>query len=304
MSIEKMINQFYRSLAPSFAATSSTASAAKVFKDAQFKSHMPFYDGETLVFCRSDHTVTRRCRTDDPMWVKMHKEESLRGTRIVPGIHSVLNYRLWKLAYCKWDNRSKPHRLETGLPDDVVECSPTFHREGKKIHVSFIAGMKTGNKVSYGLYGMSGPSWNNMSRAEKVIDEKTLFGFVSPLYICFGDDNILTLRDRHSNEERLLYCPMPMVTRVSYWPEDYNMLVISGKDEHGKRITLLHQLESEETTEVHVDGPIYKSCFWHDKIIYAERPVDSLMDYELEFGEFKEKRTFRNVRHVKVGKAS
>ncbi len=275
----------------------------KVFENAQFKSHMPFFDGKTLVFCRSDHVALRRCRPDDPMWIKMHKEQSLRGQHIMPGIHSVLNYRLWKLAYCKWNDR-KPQRLETGLPDDVVECCPTFYQEGNKIHVSFIAGMNTDNQIRYGLYKMSGPTLNNLSRAEKVLNETTLFGFISARYICYGDDNILTVRDRGSNQERLLHCPIPMVTRVSYWPEDLDKLVISGKDEHGKRITLLHQLDTEETTEVSVDGPVYKSAFWQDQIIFAERPVNSMLDYELESGEFQEIRSFRNVRHVTTGAAS
>ena len=236
----------------------------KVFENAQFKSHMPFFDGKTLVFCRSDHVALRRCRPDDPMWIKMHKEQSLRGETILPGFHNRLSYRLWKLAYCQWNNR-KPHRLETGLPEDTVECSPTFYRQRNEIHVSFIAGVLTDNQIRYHLYHMSGPSFNRLSQAEPAVEETALFGFISPRYLCFGDDNIFSVRDRSSGEERLLHFPLPMVTRVSYCAEDLDKLAISGKDEHGKRITLLHQLDSEETTEVRVAGPVYKSCFWQDQ---------------------------------------
>ena len=275
----------------------------KVFENAQFKSHMPFFDGKTLVFSRSDRLMSRRCRPDDPMWIKMHKEQSLRGEHIIPRIHRGLSYRLWKLAYCQWNNRNA-QRLETGLPEDAVECSPTFYRAGNETHVSFIGGVLSDNRMRYLLYSMSGPSWNRLSQAKPVLEEPALFGFVSPRHICFGDDNILFARDRKSGEERLLQLPLPMITRVSYCAEDHDKLLISGKDEHGHRATLLYGLNSEETSEIRVDGPVYKSSLCGDQIIFAQRPPDSMLDYELEYGNFQEIRTFRNIRRVKMSSAS
>jgi hypothetical protein len=95
----------------------------RVFPGVGFKSHMPFFDGETLVFCRSDEPVRREFECGGTIWERMRTNRALaEHFRDLPRSRSI-EYRAWKLYYTAWKKR-EPCRLVTGLPDDAVECSP------------------------------------------------------------------------------------------------------------------------------------------------------------------------------------
>ena len=130
----------------------------------------------------------------------------------------------WKLHHFyngKWE------RVNTGLPDDATECSPTAEWKGDKWHLSFIAG-GFGDDRRYYLY--------RIDDLDNPIAEKVCLadvGFIWKNQIVYatrgGELSISGVRGTknfHFNDVEWLY-------RVSYNPENPHELLISGQKKGG-----------------------------------------------------------------------
>jgi hypothetical protein len=258
----------------------------KVFPGAEFKTHMPFFDGRTLLFCRSDESVKREFLCGGSVWKRIHNDPLLRQNLRDVRQSRTITYRAWKLNYCSWNDR-RPRRLDTGLPPEAVECSAAFYRKNRACFVSFIAGVPDRHRLRYHLYSMSGPSLNRMSSAVLVVEEPTRLGFVSPRFICVGSGRRLVLTDRASRERFALEFPVEKMLRATFCPDHLNRLLISGADDDGRLHTLLYDVDCETLHEVRAPGPVYKASLFGDRIVFAEKSALGFENRELRHGPFE-----------------
>ena len=113
-----------------------------VFPDLKSATNMPFFDGEVLTFCQSTQELKVTFPNSGTIFKRMRSNKILAARfKDIPRF-SEISYRPWKLAYCNWKDKII-HAVPTGLPSGVIERSPTFYREGSKVHLSFISGVPT-----------------------------------------------------------------------------------------------------------------------------------------------------------------
>jgi hypothetical protein len=63
---------------------------------------MPFFDGETLLFCRSDEPVRREFECGSTIWGRMRTNRALaEHFRELPRTRTI-EYRAWKLYFTPW----------------------------------------------------------------------------------------------------------------------------------------------------------------------------------------------------------
>jgi len=89
----------------------------------------------------------------------------------------------WKLHYA--DSSGQYRRVETGLPDDATECSPTAWHDDRGWHVTFIAGGWAEDRL-FRLYRMDGQSLNSLNKPV-AIHAGTRAGFVLQDRIVFAE---------------------------------------------------------------------------------------------------------------------
>ena len=74
----------------------------RVFPGLGFKSHMPFFDGQMLVFCRSDEPVRREFECGGEIWERMWTNRALAEHFRGLARTRWLEYRAWKLYFTSW----------------------------------------------------------------------------------------------------------------------------------------------------------------------------------------------------------
>ena len=97
--------------------------------------------------------------------------------------------RRWKLWVAV--EGGQPQRIETGLNEELAECSPTAWLDDTGWHVTLIAGGAPDNPL-YHLYRMDGPALNQLS--QPVAIHPTRAGFVLGDRLVHADVENLILR--------------------------------------------------------------------------------------------------------------
>ncbi len=170
----------------------------------------------------------------------------------------------WKLWYELEPGRTR--RLETGLSDGAVECSPTAWHDDAGWHVTFIAGMA--------LYRMDGRALDQLSKPELVYRPACAgFVFKGRLVHAALDYNIHVLQLSGNVH---LEVRGAIIYRVAYRSDDPEKLLISGRfNSQADVFTIEYDLESGEQAILECDGrPAYKCTILGHEVLYAERIGD------------------------------
>jgi hypothetical protein len=238
---------------------------------------MPFLNGSTLLFCSADGPVARADSS-------ARRGQSPR--------HGARRYRPWKLMYCDWKSR-RPHRIETGLPADSVECSPAFYQANGRYFVSFIGGLFHNglgrpDPLVYHLYTMSGPSLDRLEAPIQFSDRRTPLGFVSPRYVCNLQRGRLCVRRRGTDQQSVVELPMlPKLLRATYRADHLDSLIVTGLDQSRQPQSLLVRLDTKEISEIRTTGPVYKCSIYGTELIHAEQTGRGFEERRLMRGEFQ-----------------
>jgi hypothetical protein len=250
-----------------------------VFPNVQMRTHMPFFDGQTLMFCGSESPVTTQFANGGTLLKRLPREPELaRRIGAVPAVSQV-SYRQWKLYYAAWNDR-RPQRVTTGLPADAIECSPAFYHEGARAHVSFIGGVRGERGVAYHLYGMQGESFDHLSAAVPLVPQATAVGFAAPGYLCFMRSGSLQAVDA-SGRSQPITVPLARVLRATFRADSPRSILVTGVAAGGDRKTLVHNLDSNKTQEVRSNVPVYKSSIAGQQLIVSQASGDGIEPYRL-----------------------
>lgn len=211
-----------------------------------FMTHMPFLargadGGKVLFFCRADAS------------------------------------RVWKAFYIEGDGEVQ--RLETRMPEDVCECSPTAWHDETGWHVSFIAGGAPGNPL-YQLYRMDGPALDRLSPPVAIQVART--GFIYRERLVWGElENLIHVHDARGDRE--IELPGAHILRVAYVSDAPERLLVSGQWVMDSEVfTLEYNLTSGHQHFIECDGvPAYKCAILGDEILYAERCGDDFEERRL-----------------------
>lgn len=173
-------------------------------------------------------------------------------------------YGFWKIFYSM--DGVNVHRLETGLPDDAVECSPFAEWEDNTWKISFVAGGSEAERQFY-LYKMIG-----LDGEPKKL-EKADFGFYSEPRKVYGLRSNTFIIDDNGTETKYEIPEAEYIYRISYIPEDFNQLLITGQTaDDADLFTWIYNLADKSIHAVIADGvPAYKCCFFKRRCFYAQK---------------------------------
>jgi hypothetical protein len=191
----------------------------------------------------------------------------LQGQRVL--FFTVAEYTepyYWKIYYTV--NNSEPYRLETGLSQDIIECSPTAWHDETGWHLSFIAVEPTGQNR---LYRMDGMILEHLSQPVTMRTART--GFVYKERLAVGE--IQDLVHVHDTEgDHKIEIPGTFIYRVAYRADEPEKVLISGDwiGENEEPFTLEYNLADDSQHYIECDGHgAYKCTIYKDEILYAER---------------------------------
>jgi hypothetical protein len=218
--------------------------------ESGFMTHMPFLaqgaEGErVLFFCRADES------------------------------------RIWKAHYI--EGNGEVRRLDTRMPEEVFECSPTAWRDESGWHVSFSAGGAPENP-KYRLYRMDGPALDRLSPPVAIQAART--GFIYRERLVWGElENLIHVHDALGDRE--IELPGANILRVSYVGNAPERLLVSGQWVMDSEVfTLEYNLTSGHQHFIECDGvPAYKCAILGDEILYAERCGDHFEERRLRRAE-------------------
>ena len=175
---------------------------------------------------------------------------------------------IWKLYYAIENN--EPRRIETGFPDDVIECSPTAWYDETGWHLSFISNGKSDSSI-YRLYRMDGTSLETLARPVAVRIARS--GFLHEERIVVGEvQDVIHIHD--SEGDRKISLPGAFLYRIAYRADEPDKLLISGDwiGENADIFTLEYDLSNDTQRYLECDGdPAYKCTILGDEILYAKR---------------------------------
>lgn len=201
-----------------------------------FMTHMPFLaplpsGGRLLFFCCSDET------------------------------------RVWKLVY---EENNDYFRIETGLPENTIECSPTAWQDTEGWHVSFIGGF-TPECRDYYLYRLDGKDLRRMPPATKVCMASV--GYVYQKRLVRGDQNVIVVEDSDANQTARINIPNSHLYRLSYSPDNPELILASVHDRIKKEVYLLEQnMITGEQAKIECDGvAAYKCAVLGGEMLYADK---------------------------------
>jgi len=176
--------------------------------------------------------------------------------------------RIWKLHFQR--DGENPRRLETGLGDEVVECSPAAWVDETGWHVTFIAGGATENPV-FRLHRMDGPTLHQLGRPTMAhAPTRAGFAYNKRLVHAEPEDFIHVIEPAG---DRVIELRGSLIYRVTYKAEDPDILLISGLVKTQAEVfTIEHDLRTGEQELIECDGrPAYKCTILGDEVLYAER---------------------------------
>lgn len=286
-----------------------TAKPEPVFPNARFRSHMPFFDGERLLFSYSENPVQRHVPNEGTIWQTMADNPRMREHFADLPRYSHITYRAWRLFHCPWDNR-KPMRLDTGLPEGTVECSPAMYEDSKGVYVSFIGGVPTSRGPAYRLYLMEGRTLESLSPAKPVEVHGTWVGFVSASYICIGRRGGVTLIERSNNKHINFDVSLERLLRVSYRADEPTTLLITGMDNQHNIVSITHDISAKKSTATNTTKKIqstslaYKPSIYGNEMISAEKGEGKVEPYELVVQPYELAKSQQNVSIAKESKTT
>jgi len=266
-------------------ANDTLATPQPVFPQSRIATHMPFLDGTTLVFCQSDSARKKSIKRIGSIWKTIRRNSALAERfRNLPKTQDVL-YRAWKLAYCNWQDKIV-YPVSTGLPEDVMERSPAFYHEGDRVHLSFISGIPTISGPNYRLYTCSGSGLEHMEPAKPLPHHPLFFGFVSPLHVCWGIQNILKLTEKASGKTFQLKVEYFRVVCATFLADDPSKLLITVINNLREPKTVLYDLQTTNISDVSVQGAIYKPSLHGDQLVFARIREDGFENRDLFQGDY------------------
>jgi hypothetical protein len=176
-------------------------------------------------------------------------------------------------------------RIETGLSDEMVECSPAAWHDETGWHLTFIAGGASDNPL-YHLYRMDGATWDSLSRPVAIRPAKT--GFVYLDRLVTGEiQDVVHVHDPEG--DHTIELPGAYLYRVSYRADKTDTLLITGQWINETEVfTIEYDLETSNQRFIECDGqPAYKATIYGSEILHAER-----------IGEHFEQRRIRKAEHA------
>jgi hypothetical protein len=176
--------------------------------------------------------------------------------------------------------------IETGLPDNTVECSPSFYREGDKIYLSFVAATPSIKGLRYKLYLSSGPNFKKLHPAEQLSYRPLFFGFVSPSHTCWGTKSDLNVKEKASGNVFRIKTTFARIFRVTFLSELPSKLLITGRDDKFCDRTVLYDLTTEQSFDITADGDVYKSTIYGELLIFAKKNGEDFENRKLLVGDY------------------
>ncbi len=158
--------------------------------------------------------------------------------------------------------------IDTGLPEDATECSPTAELSNGKWIISFIAGGYEADRHFY-LYKIDGIG----SAPQKVVNADV--GYIWKNRIVYGGRNGGLFISDGNGIKKLSFANVEYFYRVSYNPNNPNDLLISGQDKDGKIFSWICNITAK-TLESLYDGEesAYKAAIFNGTCFYAKRGGD------------------------------
>ena len=256
-----------------------------VFTSSTVATHMPFFDGSTLLFCQAGQPIERELINQGSIHKNLLRNPVLAERLKNLTRNQKINYRAWKLAFCNWEDRAI-HPITTGLPANGIECSPAFYRDGGQVHLSFIGGVPSDRGFTYSLYSSSGSDLEHLEPAKPILRRTAFFGFISLDHICWGLRNKLTLTEKASGKVFQLKTNFIRIFRVTFVADNAGKLLITGSNDKHQYKTVLHDLETKNTSEVSAGGSVYKSSLNADCLVHAKQRKNGFEDRELYHGSY------------------
>jgi hypothetical protein len=265
--------------------TQTTPEVRSVFPEGGPSSHMPFFDGNTLVFSQSGSLREQAFQRGGSIWQTVSRNPALAERFEGLPKTQQITFRAWKLAYCDWNDKLiRP--LITGLPEDGVECSPAFYKEDGKIYLSFVGGTHSKSGLTYKLYTASGVDLAHMEPAKPLPNLPVFFGFVSPHHVCWGIHNTLRITEKATGNTFTFETSFGRVVRASFLASDPSKLLITGLNADRTHATVIYDLSTEGISDVSVCGDVYKSSIYEDQIIFARTTGQKFESRELCHGAY------------------
>ena len=171
---------------------------------------------------------------------------------------------VWKLHVSV--NDGAPQRIETGLPIDTVECSPTAWQDETGWHMTFIAGGAPDNPV-YHLYRMDGTTLDTLSKPIAIRPTRAGFIYQDRLVTAELFDRFY-IHDR--NLDRAIEMPGMYIYRIAYRADASDKLLVSGAwiNENDSLFTVEYDVNTDEQHLIECDGkPAYKCTIYGDEVI-------------------------------------
>lgn len=263
----------------------ATTSHRPLFTDCKMATHMPFFDGKTLVFCQAGPSMERTVVNKGTIWKAMRRDSSLAERfKDLPRSQQI-KYRPWKLAFCNWEDKTI-RSIATGLPENAIECSPAFYKEGNQVHLSFIGGLPSDTRMVYGLYTAFGPDLDHLGPAKSFSHKPLSYGFVSQHHSCWGSGNTFELTEKSSKKCFRFGAAFARILRVTFVADEPSKILITGCDQKRQYKTIIHDLATGITSEVQVGGPVYKSSLYENRVVFARKIGNGFEDRELCYGGY------------------
>ena len=169
----------------------------------------------------------------------------------------------WKLHHFDGENWK---RINTWLPNDSTECSPTAELIDGKWQVSFIAG-GTNPDRKFRLYKIA-----DLENPQPEVVCEAEVGFVWKNRIVFGKRSGGLYVSDASKTQKLTFANVEYLYRVSYNPSNPNELLISGQYNSGELFSWACNVNARTLHSLCVNGkPAYKAAFFGNILYYAER---------------------------------
>ena len=156
-------------------------------------------------------------------------------------------------------------RIDTGLPEEATECSPTAELSNGKWIISFIAGGYEADRRFY-LYKIDGIG--NVPQKAIAAD----VGYIWKNRIVYGGRNGGLFISDERGIKKLSFGNVEYLYRVSYNPNNPNDLLISGQDKDDKIFSWICNITARTLQCLCNDNePAYKAALFNGVCYYAKR---------------------------------